>query len=542
MTSSSTLQLPLVLVDNRSLVSLNTPRNVVAKSRSALVTSSLNYDILSEIVQLKQMKESGAVIPELLRERFLLTYPKLLKRVDNESKRDLKRAEHSQRSIRSADQNVSKSLVQLPKTNPRLVQLAKPKKNLQKEFSDVERGEDFVPHMHDLSYHMSQLHDTRISATFQQKFDAAIRDLRSLLQILPFERTTEENGRIAEALVDMKSALLKHLPKRHLRQVASIATMDVFKEEDMTVFGNQGLFMVLKGTLNPLTLPVMRKKSDNVEDLFRQPTPTLTDPQEFTIDVGDCFGTLYSLPDRNVNSRVLSMMTTQPGVELMKISASAFDSLMKKLKASDHGEKLALLRTCPQYAQWPQLSLDEIASVMEWLQIPKGEMIVRENSVAPFIGIVASGTCNAYRTIDTMHKLSTGKRERRLKRMIIGELGEGSSFGEISVIEGLYSTCSILTSTPVHLAIITPESLRELNPVTVSLVQQSNMPTFGHVNSEWLKDEYIRTESTREWHQFRRQIVDACIREGQIHPGTGKWAKPPSQHEEARILSQKEDQ
>ena len=68
--------------------------------------------------------------------------------------------------------------------DPRLVQLAKPKKNLQKEFSDVERGEDFVPHMHDLSYHMSQLHDTRISATFQQKFDAAIRDLRSLLQIL----------------------------------------------------------------------------------------------------------------------------------------------------------------------------------------------------------------------------------------------------------------------------------------------------------------------------------------------------------------------
>ena len=36
---------------------ISAPRNVLAKSRSALVTSSLNYDILSEIVQLKQMKE-----------------------------------------------------------------------------------------------------------------------------------------------------------------------------------------------------------------------------------------------------------------------------------------------------------------------------------------------------------------------------------------------------------------------------------------------------------------------------------------------------
>ncbi len=56
---------------------------------------------------------------------------------------------------------------------------------------------------------------------------------------------------------------------------------------------------------------------------------------------------------------------------------------------------------------------------------------------------------------------------------------------------------------------------------------------------EWLKEEYIKTESTREWEQFRMQIVNSCLRENQIFPGTGKWHKPASQTEEAKVLCQK---
>ncbi len=64
----------------------------------------------------------------------------------------------------------------------RIEKLARPKANLQKDFDGTRSG--FVPHMHDLGFHMSQLHDTRTTATFKQKFDAAIKDLRHLLQIL----------------------------------------------------------------------------------------------------------------------------------------------------------------------------------------------------------------------------------------------------------------------------------------------------------------------------------------------------------------------
>ncbi len=67
--------------------------------------------------------------------------------------------------------------------------------------------------------------------------------------------------------------------------------------------------------------------------------------------------------------------------------------------------------------------------------------------------------------------------------MLIGQLKENTSFGEISLIENEWVTCSLIASTPVQLAIITPESLAVLNPVTVSLIQQSNTATFGHVNS-----------------------------------------------------------
>ncbi|XP_063720645.1 cyclic nucleotide-binding domain-containing protein 1-like [Symsagittifera roscoffensis] len=552
MASTDSLQLPIVPLGNKPITR---HQGMVRSRTSPMVSLSLNYDTLQEIVQLKQMKESGAVLPDLLRERFFSTYSKLF-RTEDEGQRseDVNNISSTERGVvrttRSADPLTSKTMMPLAQTNNRLVQLAKPKQNHQKSFSPQERGDSIVPHLGDVSYHMAQVHDVRTSATFQQKFNMALKDLRQLLQILPFERTTEENSRIAEALVDMKSGVLKEIPQNRLskrqllRRVACIATLDTYKEEDMTVFGNQGLFMVLRGSLSPLTLPSIRRQRDKEggeDTLFRQPTPLLKDPREFTIGVGECFGTLYSLPDRSVNSRVLSAMTCQPGVELLKISSSAFENLIKKMNAADHMEKLSLLRKCEQYSQWPQMSLEEIAHVLEWVTFPKDEMLVEENRVAPFIGIVASGTCKAYRTIDTMHKLITGKRERRVKRMLIGELGEGLSMGEISVIEDMNSTCSIHTATPVLMAIITPRKLRDLNPVTVSLIQQSNKPTFGHVDSEWLKDEYIRSESEREWRQFKRQIVTSSIREAQIHPGTGKWTTPKSQTEEARIIGKQRE-
>lgn len=526
----SSSELPVVLVNDQHVRS-------PSKSKSNRpLSKSLNYDALQEIVQLKNMSESGELRSDVLRDRFLSAYPKILSAPKPKQKPTTEEQHNllsTSRSARSFGQLSARAAGKFGYTAPRLVELSRPKRNHEKE----QEGLRYDTHMHDLKHHLEQLHDTKISITFQQRFNSALADLRTLLAITPFERSAVENARIAEAVVDMQSPILEHVSRRHLKEVMSIATLETYKEDEMTVFGNTGLFMVLKGAVHPFSLPVVRNKDDDIETLFRQPTPTLKNLTEYTLEVGECFGTLKSLPNRSVNSRVLAVNVKYAGTEVMKISASAYEILMNKLKASDHAEKLSLLRKCPQYAQWPQLSLDEIADVLQWIYLPRKEMIVVENTKAPFIGMIAKGVCNAYRTIDTMHKLSNNTRERRLKQMLIGRMATGSTFGEISLIEDDNITCSIVTSTPVKMAIITPQKLSELNAVTISLIQQSNKPTFAHVNTEWLKEEYVKTESGREWTKMRARILAAALRENQIAPGTGKWARPHNQLREAKILT-----
>ena len=50
--------------------------------------------------------------------------------------------------------------------------------------------------------------------------------------------------------------------------------------------------------------------------------------------------------------------------------------------------------------------------------------------------------------------------EKRVKQVVMGKLGINDSFGEISVITDEPITCSIVTSSPVQLAVIEPDKLK----------------------------------------------------------------------------------
>lgn len=48
----------------------------------------------------------------------------------------------------------------------------------------------------------------------------------------------------------------------------------------------------------------------------------------------------------------------------------------------------------------------------------------------------------------------TGKKEKRMKQVVIGKLKENDSFGEVSVTMKEPMTCSIVTETPCKLGVI----------------------------------------------------------------------------------------
>ena len=63
----------------------------------------------------------------------------------------------------------------------------------------------------------------------------------------------------------------------------------------------------------------------------------------------------------------------------------------------------------------------------------------------------------------------------------MGKLGVHDSFGEISVITKEPISCSIVTATPVEMAVIEPEKLEGLDDTTVQLLKQSSEQPFANL-------------------------------------------------------------
>ena len=71
--------------------------------------------------------------------------------------------------------------------------------------------------------------------------------------------------------------------------------------------------------------------------------------------------------------------------------------------------------------------------------------------------------------------------EQRTKQVVMGKLTVHDSFGEISVISKEPISCSIVTATPVELAVIEPEKLEDLDDTTVQLLKQSSEQPFANL-------------------------------------------------------------
>ncbi|XP_033626476.1 cyclic nucleotide-binding domain-containing protein 1-like [Asterias rubens] len=379
---------------------------------------------------------------------------------------------------------------------------------------------------HDVADHMAKLHKERKIVDPVIIAAKRIKELRTLLKKLPYERTAEDNDIIYTHLKEFP-LLSEQLSNKELKELCTTAHMDIWKDEDYTVFGNNGFHIILRGSVVPQTEPWLRTRGHPGE--FRSPTPILTttvhtDKDVTELTVGDCFGTLERLEGKEPNSKVLTVLTKSVPCEFLKISSNDFKRITEQIRERHISEKINLIQACKRYQLWPRQSLHKLAELIRWTKFPENTVLVSEGYLCPFIAFIKSGDCHVLRQVDVLQKMPNGSQEKRLKQVVMGRLQEAESFGEISVLDAEAITCSIVTASDIKLGIITPERLQDLEETTKALLRQSNERLYGNLTRDDIHNEYIDQELKREWNQFKHGVVVDVINTKGIRPGYGKWS------------------
>lgn len=389
-----------------------------------------------------------------------------------------------------------------------------------------------VPVSHNISEHLSKLHKhSVITMSAAALLDMRIKSIKRVLRKQPFERKSKEN-----------EVLLKHLQyfpeiaeqvSRHvLKELCSVAQLDKCPEEDYTVFGNTGLHLILRGSVmvqsSQAFSPELSREATEVSSL--SPSCILEeDEQQISekLTVGQCFGVLSKVEEKEANSKLLSVVSLEP-CEFLKISTSDYARVIQIIQAREEEQKLSLAKVCKLFNSWPLLSLKKIAGLIKWRKFPPGQVLVSEGERCEVIGFIKSGECLLRRYINVAHTFPNGRKEQRVKSVMIGRLSPGDSFGEITVLKGLPMPCSVITDTHVQIGTISTLDVHDLDEVTRSLLSQSYSVMDANLTEDEIQKEYIEQEKEKEWVRFKNKVVGNVLHHRGILPGYSKWSRNPS--------------
>lgn len=377
---------------------------------------------------------------------------------------------------------------------------------------------------YDIRDYLPLLHKQRKSEHPEAIYRSNMRTLRKLLKKLPFERTASDNDKMFSILRTFDFFRDK-FPPAVLKELCVVAVCEQWKEAGFSVFGNVGVYMVLRGTVSPMSHPYLQDM-DNVNEVGQPGSPKSRKTESdgaLILGHGEVFGTLKKHEKDANGNKPFSVITNEP-CEFMKISAADYSRIIDQIKQREHTEKVNLLLSCGQYKLWPRQPLLQVAELIEWMSFPPNTIIASEGYKAPYIAFIKSGECHVLRQVDVMTE-KNGKREKRTKQVVMGKLNDSESFAELSILLDEPITCSIVSATNVQLGVIKPERIEELDEVTIQLFQQSNVRTFGDLSKENIQDEYMHQELKREWNEFKHSVVVDVINYRGIRPGYGKWSK-----------------
>ncbi len=122
------------------------------------------------------------------------------------------------------------------------------------------------------------------------------------------------------------------------------------------------------------------------------------------------------------------------------------------MRLRTQSSKIELLRRVSLFGSCTLKELRAVASLVDEIEVPEGEVLAREGATGKEFFVIAQGTAEVSR-----------------QGAQVASLGPGSFFGEISLLDGGPRTATIRATTPMHLLVVDSPSLSRLLNETPSV-------------------------------------------------------------------------
>lgn len=383
---------------------------------------------------------------------------------------------------------------------------------------------------HNISVHLSKLRKRIGSPRKEAVSLERIKAVRKIGRKMLFDRTSRDNQQLLNAL--MYTECFSHISKRILERLVATAQLEKW-EEGYTVFGDSGLYLILKGSVSPQSAVsyIDTKGTQRKECSFSLPsTPDSFLQSLFKLSVGDYFGTLEKVPENEHSTRYLSV-TTLENCELLRFSNASYERVVKQVKEEEDDEKLQLAQSCQLFKGWPVMSLKKISQTFNWFKVPAGETLAVEGVLSTNISFIKSGRCQLKKTLSVGFTYPDGKKVKKRKELVIGLLEKGDSFGERSLITRQPSEQSVISDTPLVIASINKKDIQGLDEVTRALFRQTCEAADSGTSEEKIQMQYVEKQAEMDWQSTKAAIVNETLNHLGIQPGYSKWSRNPSASE-----------
>uniref|UniRef100_A0A673UZY1 Cyclic nucleotide binding domain containing 1 n=1 Tax=Suricata suricatta TaxID=37032 RepID=A0A673UZY1_SURSU len=324
---------------------------------------------------------------------------------------------------------------------------------------------------HNIAIHVKKAHGG-LSLYGPKNFEEKLVGLLNILKKLPIYRTLHEHRTVWKLLKTIPD-LTSQLTDEYLK-ILSKSVISQTWVKGSTVVGNDGFYIILKGSARPQTKVYKDVIDENEstssfisqnfqgwffdENFKNIPAEMHTPSSNPKLQQWSAFGTLEVKAQTDSETKEYTVITVED-CEILKIPAKDFSRLKSEKLKHENKEKVKLIHNCPYYEEWPTLSICKLAALIKWKKFPPGHVIVESGKIITFVAYINSGYCNVYRNIIGLMKLQPKKVKKIQKLVCMGTLKEKESFGEISILLQVPFTCTIVTGEEVEMAIIEDKDL-----------------------------------------------------------------------------------
>jgi len=380
---------------------------------------------------------------------------------------------------------------------------------------------------HNIADHLLKLRKNRSSPSKDARMEELMKKVRRSSKKLPHERSSKENYQLFKSLLSVNC--LSHVPKKVLEKLVSSAHLEKW-DPHFTVFGDSGLYLIVKGSCipnEPYRLnqsPMLSRMESSLSPDYTIDSSTLR--KASMLHPGDHFGQLETINDED-NSSIKSVVTLEE-CELLRFSSTFFDRVTKQIKDEEYGNKLHLAQNCKLFHEWPNHALKKISEVFQWVEVPAGEVLGLEGTVAQRVCVIKEGSCLLRKVLSVLSTNHDGKKVKKSKEVITGILEPGDSFGEKSLTTNEPLEYSIISETYLVMATVSIDDIEGLDDVTKALFQQTCKTKGSKMSEGTVKTKYIEKQAELEWKLKKDKILREALYYNGIMPGYSKWSQNPT--------------